>query len=69
MTTATIFQITGEQFSGTGVVCAEARYATVLRHSAERPDRLHLSPELWRQVEKVLADTIPATVEIPLGPT
>jgi len=45
--TATNFQITGESFFGVGVLGPQARYATVQRHRAERPDRLHVPPALW----------------------
>jgi hypothetical protein len=59
--TATVFRILGEAYSGTAVICPEARYASVWRHGAARPERLHLSLELWRAVERELADTLPAT--------
>jgi hypothetical protein len=59
--TATVFRILGEAFSGVAVICPEARYASVWRQCGERPERLHLSLDLWRAVERELADTLPAT--------
>ena len=42
------------------VICPEARYASIRRDGAERPERLHLPLDLWRAVERELADTLPA---------
>jgi hypothetical protein len=35
------------------LVCAEARYASILWPNASRPDRRHMSPVNWRHIEAV----------------
>ena len=45
--------VTGRRLGG-GVVCPEARYASLLRTSADRPDRRFVPVTAWLTIEKEL---------------
>ena len=63
--TATLFTLTeAGRLAGLGLVCPEARYASVRWVHADRLDRCRVSAAQWREIARVLgAGTTPGRIE------
>ncbi len=55
----TIRQLETGRLVGQAVVCAPARYASVLWHGAERPDRRFAALAEWQAIDRELALQLP----------
>ena len=55
--TATTFTLTeADRVVGLGLICVEARYASVNWAGADRLDRLHPSTDQWTEIKRLMAD-------------
>lgn len=62
--TATLFTLTeAGRVAGLGLVCPEARYASVRWAHADRLDRCHVSAAQWQEIVRMLGDTTPGRIE------